>query len=939
MNDGLPGDVVGRGEELHLIDRLLAPGSQATRALSLEGEPGVGKSTLLEYAVAVARRDGWAVLVARPAPIEVDLSFAALGDLLRGLEAEREQLAAPRRRALDVALLDASAGDEPVDSRAVSVAVMALLEQLAGRCSVLLAIDDAQWMDATSASAIRFAARRLRDVPVRWLVTRRLGNPVGGAPINALLSIDAVSHVVGGMNLAELHRLVDLRLGVRLPRTLLVRIERASGGNPFYALELARHVVMVSGAGDPASDLIVPLGVRELVRQRLNAVPVSVQRLVAAAALASHPSSDLLGRVERLSEATTRRRIRTAVEAGILRVVGDEVEFTHPLLAATAASDTAQVERVRIHGRLANEVIGVEERARHRALAIIEPNTEVADELERAAERARQRGAPMSAGELVALAIDRTPLTARHDLERRLLLAGDLAFQTGDTDRARSTLNRLDVAADPVIRTRALLVLARIAWLTWSGESVESLADRALAGAPTPLVRAEAMVALARLSRNDRWWGHNHATGALAILDALGDDAPVDLHVNALVAVLDIETDLGLPLRADLFDRAMAMAPADCPGRVADSGRYYLATILLSHDSLDQARDIFLGCLRGARDRADEGSLPTLYDQLSQLELLAGNWATARRYAQEQASIAEQNDQPLERLWGLETQALLDVREGVDGAVTRAESVLAQARATGDQMSTACALRTAAEAWRAAGDVESAATAYGEIDVIAASIHVLAPTSFRHAGDLIEALVELGRVGEAEARARSLDTEAHRGEFRWGIVAVARGSAAVLAAQGRLDAAIERAEASVECARVLGMPFEVGRSLLVLAGVQRRRRAKAAAAVALNEAAEVFERLGARQWVGRAVAERRRLGIRPLAPFDLTDTERMVAELAAEGLSNPEIAGRLSMSRKTVEFNLGKAYRKLQIRRRAQLSKALATRSRELPGSTARPPI
>jgi DNA-binding CsgD family transcriptional regulator len=130
------------------------------------------------------------------------------------------------------------------------------------------------------------------------------------------------------------------------------------------------------------------------------------------------------------------------------------------------------------------------------------------------------------------------------------------------------------------------------------------------------------------------------------------------------------------------------------------------------------------------------------------------------------------------------------------------------------------------------------------------------------------------------------------------------------------------------------MPFEVGRSLLVLAAVHRRRRTKAAAARALTEAAEVFERLGARPWAGRAAAERRRLGIRPLSRSELTDTERMVAALAAEGLSNPEIAGRLFMSRKTVEFNLGKAYRKLQIRGRAQLSAALASRSRELPGST-----
>ena len=814
------GGVVGRGDELRLIDAMLASDVPGGCSLTLEGGPGVGKSTLFDHGVASARRAGGHVLVARPTCVESRLTYACLGDLLRGLDGERMELAPPRRRALEVALLEAFAGDDPVDLLAVPVAVTALLELLARGRPVVVAIDDAQWADAASASTLRFAARRLADVPIRWLVTRRSSAAEGGFGTDVPDYHRSTRRVVSGMNLAELHRLVDDKLGVRLSRMLLVRVAQVSGGNPLHAIELARHVTATSAAADRMTDLGVPPSLRQLMCSRLDVLPDPVRRIVAVTALTAHPSVALLARVERLSAATVRRRVKAAVDAGVLRL-SDEIEFTHPLLAAAAIDEISSAERARLHGRLFKEVASSDERARHHALATTGPDRDLADELEAAADQARERGAPIAAAELVALAIERTPASRPADSQRRLLAAADLAFQAGDTERAKAVLIDLDEAADLDIRAHALVLLARVSWLAGSHRDVEAFGERALAAARSPLARAEVKIVLANLSRNDRVWGDRHANDAVAILEGLGSVAAADARTRALVAVLDVAVDLGRPLQTAVLDQALAAAPKVGPGRVADTARYYLGTILLQYDDLDRARELLLACSAAAHNRGDDGSLPAVWDQLSQLELLAGNWREARRYAERQIAAADMNDQPLERLWGFETCALLDVREGADGAQRRAADVLAQARASGDPMLTAFALRTDAEASRSIGDLASAARALREVDEIALSIHVHCPNAFRHAGELVDVLVEIGLINDAETRARSFAAAAHDGELPSSIAVSARAEAVVSARQGRLHVALEQAEESVVTGRTLGMPFELGRSLLILASVQR----------------------------------------------------------------------------------------------------------------------
>jgi hypothetical protein len=245
----MKGDLIGRHDERDLVDWLLARDGSDARGLVVEGEPGVGKSAILDHALAVAAGRGMTVLQARPVLSESTLAFAGLGDLVNGLDEQRRRLPAPRRRALDVAMLEAfPEGGEPIDLRSVALSLHALLVQASTEQHVLVAIDDAHWLDEATSMVLTFAARRLGNVPVRWLLTRRQGE-ANGMDLGGLAAIGVREHVLGGMNLAELHHLVEGRLSARLSRPMLVRVEQISAGNPFYALELARH--FLNGTGRP----------------------------------------------------------------------------------------------------------------------------------------------------------------------------------------------------------------------------------------------------------------------------------------------------------------------------------------------------------------------------------------------------------------------------------------------------------------------------------------------------------------------------------------------------------------------------------------------------------------------------------------------------------------------------------------------------------------
>jgi AAA ATPase domain len=259
--------LVGRETELAVLEEMLGSGLDA-RALVLVGEPGIGKTTLWTAASAAAGKRGWVVLSARPAAAEAEFSLAGLTDLLEGIAADVvDALAGPQRRALEVALLREEPEGAPRGPRVLAAAVLGVLRGLAAAGPVLVAVDDVQWLDPPSSQALAFAARRLAGDDVRFLLARREGS--ASALEGAFAAGELARLELGSLSFGAMWSIVARRVEGPLTRRVLRRVFEASGGNPLFALELAR----LFGEGEVAADgelTTLPAQLEELEpRQRL----------------------------------------------------------------------------------------------------------------------------------------------------------------------------------------------------------------------------------------------------------------------------------------------------------------------------------------------------------------------------------------------------------------------------------------------------------------------------------------------------------------------------------------------------------------------------------------------------------------------------------------------------------------------------------------------
>ena len=400
-------EIVGRDEELAAVLDFVERPADGLAALTLEGEAGIGKSTLWLAGVEAARERGLRVLVARPAEAEQRLALTGLADLLDGVVDDvLPELSSPQRRALKVALLIADASSGPADPRALGVAVRSALSLLAQDTSIVVAIDDVQWLDRSSTGALEFALRRLEDSCVRFLLARR-GE---GASVESALDVGRTTRVpIGPLSVGAIHAMLRAQLGRTFARPMLVRLHEGSGGNPFYALELARDL-------DGAEQVVpVPETLAALVRGRLARLPNETRVGLLTLAAVGRSTIAVLQ-----AAGVDTRALEPALAADVIEIVVDEVRFTHPLLSSTLYGEAAAAERREIHSRLARAVTEPVMRARHLALAHEQPDEGIAQELEHAADLARARGATAVAAELAELAGRRTPADAA-DVARRLL--------------------------------------------------------------------------------------------------------------------------------------------------------------------------------------------------------------------------------------------------------------------------------------------------------------------------------------------------------------------------------------------------------------------------------------------------------------------------------------------------------------------------------------
>ena len=403
--ESLVSGVIERPAEFRAVTDFLGFADSAPSGLVIEGQAGVGKTTLWLAGISAARDRGFRVLKARAGQAETALAYAAVADVLGAIDPEVfADLPEVQRLAVDRVLLRADGDGPPTDHGAVAAALSAAIERLSEDRPLLVAIDDVQWLDPSSQAVVTITARHLSG-RVGVLLTERIEHEgEGAASWLQLGSSGEMGRVhVGPLSLGGLHALISARLGRSFPRPTMVRIAEISGGNPFYALELARAIE----AGGPQS--VLPATLAELMRRRIGRLEPETQILLLAVACEAAPTIGLLARVTDSTTDRTAELLADAKTKGILSITGDgnkdNVAFAHPLLARSVYTDAKPAKRRAMHRSLAEAVVLPESRARHMALATASADPATLEALDGAAEAACERGAPAAAAELLELAI------------------------------------------------------------------------------------------------------------------------------------------------------------------------------------------------------------------------------------------------------------------------------------------------------------------------------------------------------------------------------------------------------------------------------------------------------------------------------------------------------------------------------------------------------
>jgi DNA-binding NarL/FixJ family response regulator len=901
-------EVIGRDEELAAVAAVLDQATTGATACVIEGEIGVGKTTLWTAALDAAAERGYRVVSARPAEAETSFAFAAVGDLLReNLDTVLPALPPPQRQALETALL-ITEGTEAPEPHTVSVAVLAALLLLAEEQPLVVAVDDVQWLDSPSLTVIEFIARRLRAHPVALVLTERV---MREGHSTLALALPSRPIRLGPLSAGALYQLINDRLGAGLPRPLLVRLHESSGGNPFYALELAR--ALIAAGGEPARDepLPVPTSLRELVGERVAALTGSTRKALLAAAASARPTRALLPR-DALDE---------ALDADVLAVHGEHVRFTHPLLASVLYADAASGERRAVHRRLVDFVTDPEEAARHLALATSEPDESVAARVEEAAIHARVRGAPSAAAELMERALALTPAPAVEKGVRRTIEAARFHVDAG-SERADALLESVLPLTRGDTRAHALRLLGlhrrerapfgvEVALLR---EALEHIRDDALLEAQIRVALINPLYHFAVDLMED---ARTHAQRALEI--AQEEDDP-GLLAAALAARAHLDFTLLRKAQVAELERAGELEQRLAPSKML--ARLTETRVLIYIGRLEEARATLRALYDEARAAGLRWEIPAL-SFLVDVETRAGNLTLAKELADEFVAIVRPTNRKLAEVTAAVSRGLVLAWSGdVEGARRDGDEaiVIADYLQYGGRVVDSRWVRGFVEL--SLGDPR-AAHEYFAAAVDCVWRGGVGPPSrhiplFRDAAD---ALAELGRSEEALHLVEWLKLDA---ENPWARAAASHGHGVAALASGNEEQALAALDDAVEAFGRLPLPLDEARALLALGSAQRHARRKRDARTSLERALAIFDERGTPLWAEKARRELARIGGRPRADTDLTASERRVAELVAAGRSNKQVAAELFVSPKTVEGHLSSIYAKLGIHSRLELARRVA---------------
>jgi DNA-binding CsgD family transcriptional regulator len=912
--------IVGRDDELAIVDEFLERAAIECRVLAVEGVAGIGKTTLWWEAISRASAQGFRVLSCRPVEAETALAATAVADLLHELpDAALVALPPPQQRALRVALLQVDPETATLDARAVAAAFRSLLVSLHGDRPVLVAVDDEQWLDRASATTLGFALRRLTTAPIGWLLTHRIGQAYR-LDVDQLAEADRLRRVtVGPMSLAAVHELLKVRLERSLARPALVRIHHASGGNPLYALEIAREYRRQhDGVG--AEVIPVPENLRSLIASQLRRLPRRTRHeLVVCSALAS-PSVDVVDEVA----------LAPAVEGDIVGIDRrGRVTFRHPLYASIVYESTSPTARREIHNQLAELVDDREERARHLVLGAGAPSETVACAAESGAALSRGRGSWETAAELFEHAARLTPPERSPLAQRRTIAAAEHHIHAGDRQRARMILE--DVLADPLeggLRAEALRLLAEVSYNDDHFVQASQLYRKALAVADDPRAIVEILLGLSYVDAQlwEQLWDFpgaaTQAHRALELAKRIGDEA---LLAEALGYCAMLDFLCGRGLDRDKVARAVELEEPDRLVPVERRPSTMAALLALYDGRHDEARTGLAAVCTAARLRGDESDLPFVVTWQSWLETRAGNYRAAGALADESASLATLTGSRSMHAWALSQRAYVHAHRGEIENTRRlcaeAAGLLESSGYLQPGMWIAASLTVlelslanAADAWQACRPLVEALEGADPWEPIIAFV----------LPDALETLIALGEHERAEPLIEAFEGRGRHLRRTWAVATGLRCRGLLHAASGDLVSALAALDQADAHHHDVDVPFDHARTLLVKGRIERRLRRRGDAHTSVSRALESFDRLGATIWCAQARAELRGIRPRRTESNELTHAERNVAELAVNGHTNRQIATQLFMSRKTVEAHVAHIYRKFGIHSRAELGARLA---------------
>ena len=915
--------MIGRDRELEEIRSFLGRDDRARNVLRIEGEAGIGKSTLWRAALHEASQLGYRVLACTAVGSETQLWFTTVRDLLAtAFDEVRAELPEPQRHALAVALLQEEPTSPRPEPATIAVAVLSALRVLARGAPVLLAVDDVQWVDAASAGPLAYALRRLEHEPISVLLAKRLGvddptshDQAASDPRTRILHVD-------GLSVGALGSMLHGRLGVAYPRPTLHRLHEVSDGNPFFALELARALQQTSVPLLPGAPLPVPTSLRELLRAQLEALPVETLDALTHLAVMARPNLVVLRAALGRDAASV---LAPAIEAQTIAVRASDVRFAHPLLAA-GVLDLASAQRIRhIHRRLAAIVEDSEERARHLALGAEGPDAGIAAALEASARRVDARGHRIVAAEIHDAAARLTPQSDTGDRARRVLAAAAALFDAGDANRAAASIEALlGQTAGAEERVEAQLLLGRILAEVGRRQDAMRLWAEALEATDDPAAVADIRSSMAVMSIYATTTSEalEHADHAVAAVRRCGSDPGRLAYAYAARAMAAVAA--GDDSYRALLEDALELEPAIEPRSSAWdwSPTNAAAACALHAFDVDEIRLRFgalfaRGIASGNADLEQYGAYG-----LAQAELAAGNPGRAAELSGIVAELAEETGVlhlPAGRL-----RAEIDAHFGrAAEARARLRVVISDSDAIGERRYAWQARAALGALELADGNAPAAAEELRAARELAGEIGMRDPALMASFVDEIEAAAEANLLDQAEealAATRRLSSQPD-----WSPPLLLRATAVVAARRGRLDEAasiLERDHAGTET-----LPLQQGRTLLALGSIQRRLRRRATARATLQEAAATFDQLDARLWADRACEELGRVGGRRVAAGELTPSEQRIADLVAEGKTNKEVAAALTLADRTVESALTQIYRKLEVRSRTELTRRLAARS------------